>query len=115
MSYATTLRFMLDATKLEEADDGNTTHYGGTYELDGLEKRGYGDDRSDSHHQDIHSRVMLQVRVEWPELYTDERFDDLFEVEAEVQEVVAEIIDDEAVGTIVVHRQDDGQFVVTRE
>jgi hypothetical protein len=115
MSYATTLRFLLDATNIEEADDGNTTHFGGTYELDGLEKRGHGDDRSDSYHSDIAVRVMLQVGCEWPELYTDERFDDLFNVEVDVMSVIHEIVDDGPLGTIVVHRKDDGDFLVTRE
>lgn len=111
----TTLRFLLDATNLEEADDGNTTHFGGTYELDGVEKRGYGDDRSDSYHDDIVQHVVVKCQAEWPELLDEGAFDQLYDVEAEVQNVMNDIIDDGPVGTIVVHRQDNGIFIVTRE
>jgi hypothetical protein len=40
----------LDFTGAEEADDGNTTHFGGEYCLDGEVFQGWGDDRSDSWH-----------------------------------------------------------------
>lgn len=115
MSYATTLRFLLDATNIEEADDGNTTHFGGTYELDGVEKQGYGDDRSDSYHGDIVEAILSKCQAEWPELLDDGAFDPLSDVQEEVEEVVHEIVDDGPIGTIVVHRQDNGIFVVTRE
>ena len=111
----TTLRFLLDATNIEVSDDGNTTHFGGTYELDSMEKRGYGDDRSDSYHGDIVDYIIAKCQAEWAELQDTGAFGQLVDVEEDVQSVVHEIIDDGPIGTIVVHLQDNGIFIVTRE
>jgi len=111
----TTLRFLLDATDIEEADDDNTTHFGGTYTIDGVEKRGYGDDRSNSYHDDIVDHVIAKCQAKWSELQDTGAFSPLVDVEEDVQSVVHEIVDDGPVGTILVTRQDNGIFLVTRE
>jgi hypothetical protein len=57
----TTLRFEIDITNVQEADDGNTTTYGGSYVINGEEKRAYGDDRSWSYLDDIMARIQQKV------------------------------------------------------
>lgn len=42
------LAIELDLSGIEQADDGDTTHFGGIYKVDGETFLGYGDDRSDS-------------------------------------------------------------------
>lgn len=62
-----TLCFTLDCTGIEEADDGNTSYYGGSYTLNGKEGRGRGNDRSDSFIDDIRNEILSLCAVRWPE------------------------------------------------
>jgi hypothetical protein len=115
MSNEKELRFTIDFAKIQEADDGDTVHYGGTYEIDGLEKRGFGNDRSDSFLDEVMKVIMLQVRCKWPELYEDEGFDHLFNVESGVTGNTMELFEDGPIGQIVVYRDEAPEFQVWRE
>jgi hypothetical protein len=55
----------LDFTGAEEADDGNTTHFGGVYCLDGEVFQGWGDDRSDSWHAEAGEKVEAKIQAKW--------------------------------------------------
>lgn len=37
------IAFVLDLSGIERADNGDTTHFGGTYVVNGEERRGYGE------------------------------------------------------------------------
>lgn len=62
----TTIRVAVDFTNIESTDDGNTTHYGGSFKLDGQEFRGYGDDRGDNHVWDTIDYVTAKCAEAWP-------------------------------------------------
>lgn len=74
MNDTNVLRFELDLTNIEEADDGNTTYYGGTYLFNDEERHGRGNDRSDSYLDDIDIEIAETCQRAWPDLedYLDE-------------------------------------------
>ncbi len=57
----TTLRFEIDFTNVQEADDGDTTRYGGTYVIDGEEKRATGDDRSWNYLDEVMAHIQQKA------------------------------------------------------
>lgn len=100
------LKFELDLTNVQQADDGNTTHYGGFYVLNGEEKRATGDDRSWSYIDDIMKHIQLKA---------EEAFGESID-----EEVLLDAIQEVSHATIVVAFQggstgDYDNFVVTVE
>lgn len=73
------LRLVYSSEGVQEADDGDTTRYGGTWTLDGKEYRGYGDDRSDSWKDDVTEEVVKACKQKWPRTYRAFRKDDFQE------------------------------------
>jgi len=59
------LRIGVDFTDVEEADDGDTTRYGGVYRLDGEEFSATGDDRSDNHYSEVGGKIFLKCVKKW--------------------------------------------------
>lgn len=110
-----TLRFALDFANIEEADDGNTTYFGGTYLLDGAEKRGHGDDRSSNFRHDVEDHILEACQAKWAELKEMGAFDVSVDLVDELNGEVDDLVNGNASGTIVVTKQDNGIFVVTRE
>lgn len=108
------LRFTLDFSNIEEADDGNTTHYGGHWVFNGVEKRGYGDDRSDSFHEDVYQAIVDKCRVNWPGHVCLEDTDAGMDFDASVRDAYDDLICAEAAGTISI-REAAGLLVVTLE
>ncbi len=110
-----TLRFTLDLTNTESADNGNTTYYGGTYVLNGVEKQGYGDDRSDSYHADIDEAITTACHANWPDLAEFvEGTDEAWDFQEAVQYARDEVDCLDEPGTILVTCQ-AGKLVVTLE
>jgi hypothetical protein len=105
------LRFSLDLTNIESADDGETTHFGGTYTLNGEVRRGYGDDRSGNHLEDIKESIEKAIQANWPD-YVDAHFAMYDAVENGVNGVENET---NGVGTIVVKMKRNGTLLVTNE
>lgn len=102
------LQFTLDLTDIEEADDGNTTYYGGEYVLNGAVRRGYGNDRSDSFHTAIDEEITEKCSTAFAMDDLDEDYD--------FQDELQNARDDlwKASGTITVSRDGD-KLTVTVE
>lgn len=63
---AVCLRFSLDLSKVERADDGYTTHFGGSYTIDGVQKNVRGDDRDSWTWMDeIIEAIQVKCQAEW--------------------------------------------------
>ncbi len=109
------LRFALDLSDIEEADDGNTTYYGGCYTLDGEVKRGYGNDRSDSYHTDIDEVIMTACHANWPNATEFVEGTDAFEdFQSALQNARDEVGTMLGTGTILVSVV-DGKLTITVE
>lgn len=106
-----TLRFAIDLTNVQEADDGNTTYYGGTYLFNGEERRGRGNDRSDNYRDDITDSIVQACQAKWPELVDNGMPGPLDDLNMDVGDAFDEV-DGLNVGTIFVTRLDDGTFLV---
>jgi hypothetical protein len=109
MNNATTIRIPLDLTNVQEADDGNTTYYGGSYVLNGVECRGFGNDRSDSYHSTIVEDVLKICLAEWPESQFSDEFQE------DVNNAMHDIDGLGKIGAICVERSTDGSFKVWSE
>lgn len=101
-----TLRFSLDTRDIEEADDGMTSYFGGTYVLDGVKHQGYGNDRSDTFHHDIDEAILAKVEAEFGKL-DDSQADD---VEQGISEARDEVMygPGQGLGSICVERTSEG-------
>lgn len=89
--------FALDLSGIERADDGDTTHFGGTYIVNGEERQGYGDDRSDNWEWDLIEEIYLKAEEMFGPgiIHTDD---------------VLDVVEGVEVGTIVVYQ--DGTIEV---
>lgn len=109
------LRFTLDLSDIQEADDGNTTYYGGCYTFNGEVKRGYGNDRSDSYHTDIDEAISAACHANWPGAAEFvEGTDASQDFQVAIQEARDEAGTMLGTGTIVVTNV-DGELIVTVE
>lgn len=63
-------RLIVDLRNVETADDGNTTYYGGTYLVGGVEKQAWGNDRSDCFETsgEVAAEIERQIEVNPQEL-----------------------------------------------
>lgn len=52
------LKFIVDLSGVESADDGSTTYYGGSYTVNGKVGNAYGNDRGDNWQDDVASHVL---------------------------------------------------------
>lgn len=102
------LKFELDLTNIEEADDGNTTYYGGEYTLNGVVKNGYGNDRSDSFHTDIDEEITEKCS----KAFDMDDLDEDYDFQDDLQNSRDELW--KAFGTITVSRDGD-KLTVTVE
>lgn len=63
----TMLIIRLDFSDTQDADDGNTTYYGGEYRIDGEACQAWGDDRSDSWHVEAAEKIEGKIQAKWPD------------------------------------------------
>lgn len=61
-----------DLRGVEEADDGNTSHYGGQYKVDGVAYPAYGNDRGDNYTDDAVDKIVEAAKILRPGLNVDE-------------------------------------------
>jgi hypothetical protein len=108
MNDANTIKFELDLTNIQEADDGNTTYYGGEYVLNGQTRNGYGNDRSDSFHTAIDEEIMEKCST----AFAMDDLDEDFDFQDELQNARDELW--KASGTITVSR-DGNKLTVSVE
>jgi len=99
-----TLTVSLDCTGIEEADDGDTSYYGGSYLLDGTEYRGKGNDRSDSYRDDIFEVIHARCIVAFGMMLD-------LDADGDLQGAIGEL--DRNEGVIIIAQNDDGTFSVT--
>ena len=60
-----------DQRGVQEADDGNTTYYGGTYKVDGVEYQAHGNDRGHNYTDDAVDKIVAAAKVTRPDLDVD--------------------------------------------
>ena len=101
----------LDLTNIEEADDGNTTYYGGTYTFNDEVRRGYGNDRSNDFRDDIRENLEDICKEEWPDL-AESMPEDLVDDLANALDDVENNDDHPGVGTITIKRLDKETFSI---
>ena len=63
-----TLVFHVDFTQIEDADNGDTTYYGGSWTFNGEERDGYGNDRSDNPGWDMEGEITEASIARWPQI-----------------------------------------------
>ncbi len=95
------LRFVLDFSNVESADNGNTTYFGGSYTIDGVEKRAKGNDRSDNYQDEVLDHIVDKCKEKWSDLLTEE--DVMDQLVSDLHEAIDLTAQDE-VGTIVVQQ-----------
>jgi hypothetical protein len=101
-SKAVCLRFSLDLSHIERADDGYTTHFGGSFTLDGVQTNVRGDDRDTwTWVDDIIEVIQGKCQAEWGE-YPDS--EDLMDAVEQIEDAA-----------IAVHRDGPGKFQVLVE
>ncbi len=97
-----------DFTNLESADNGAFTTYGGSYLVDGNEKRGYGDDRDTSNpFWDTVQDVIDVCRAKWPGADNDAFLSD------QVTDAVQEAFDNVGHITVTWHHETSNFTVET--
>lgn len=102
------LNIALDFSMAQEADDGETCHYGGKYLIDGEEFQAYGDDRSDSWHEEAAQMIEEKIQAVWPDFMAWKEVAHYTEDLSDLQSLVLDVWPDRA--TLEVFRDEDGQF-----
>lgn len=97
---ADSISFEADLSNVQRADNGETTYYGGSYVLDGVERPARGDDRSTgSWFDELVELVVARCKAEWPDFEPDLLYEEMLEVEAGLES-----------GTFVVQRDGSVHF-----
>jgi hypothetical protein len=77
--------FVVDMRQFQEADDGNTSHYGGEIVINEDERlRGYGSDRGDNSYEDLTDAILRRAPAHIRNSIREKEFG-MMDLESEVQ------------------------------